>query len=990
MSGFRLKQGGLIDRTKPVTFRFDGKSKSGFAGDTLASALLADGETLFGRSFKYHRPRGVMTAGSEEPNALVTINRDEVLEPNTRATMAEIYDGMNAQSQNRWPNLKFDVLSANQLAGPLFQAGFYYKTFMGPTQKAWKLYEHFIRRAAGLGKASLKHDTDIYEKTNAFADVLVVGGGLAGLTAALHAAKKNAKIFLVDENATFGGYHRGDPREDDTVTSLSRQVADHPNITVLKRTTCFGMYDDSAYGLVERVSAHNPDQGEFAPFERFHVLRVKHAIFAAGALERPLVFPGNDKPGVMLMDSIRAYALRYGVSTGKEIALFTSHDGAYAQLSALQDMGLPIKTVVDTRTEISDLAAAQVAATGLQLITGHAVTAVRGRNKISQITVMPFDPFTGSAGGDSQTIECDCLGISGGWTPSIHLTSQMGGPPEWDETLNTVLPGTSNGNWTTCGAMSGHMNREDVIASAEVASESVMRKLSFSKGRKTLKEPERKDTLNTAPVWKVKTEKGKAFVDFQHDVTDADIELAYREGFLSVEHLKRYTTLGMATDQGKLSNINGLALMAQARGLPIPDVGTTRFRPPYTPVSFGALVGDARGTHWRPVRRTPMHSWHETAGAEMMDAGPWKRPRVYRQGSETLEDAYVREARQTRRTVGIVDVSTLGKIAVQGPDAAEFLNRVYSNAFAKLPIGKARYGLMLREDGIVYDDGTTWRLGETEFLMTTTTAHAGGVMEHLETYLTLHWPDLKVHVTSVTDQWAAAAVAGPKVRELLSEIAPDTDFDNDAFPFMAIRHGKTKQGIPIMLCRLSFSGELAYEVFTPARYGLALWKSLQEAGKPLELVTYGMEALGTLRIEKGHVVGAELNGRTTAEMVGLGGMVSGKKSFVGSRMTNRDGFTDPLRQQMVGLISQSGDSIRNGSHLVRGANPKEPGISLGHVTSCAYSPALEKYIALALVENGNRLMGQSLYATFPLKGHHVPVEIVETCFFDKEGERMHG
>ncbi|MFK8035664.1 MAG: sarcosine oxidase subunit alpha family protein [Hyphomicrobiales bacterium] len=990
MSGFRLEKGGRIDRTKPVKFHFDGNAKSGFSGDTLASALLADGQTLFGRSFKYHRPRGVMTAGSEEPNALVTVSRDHILEPNTRATMAEIYDGMVAKSQNRWPSLSLDILSANQLAGPLFQAGFYYKTFMGPTRKAWKLYEHVIRRAAGLGKAAQKHDTDTYEKTNAFADLLVVGGGIAGLTAALHSAKKGARVVLVDEHPELGGYHRGDPREDDAISSLFKELAAHPNATILRRTTCFGMYDDSAYGLVERVSAHQPYADEFAPFERYHVLRVKHAIFATGALERPLVFPGNDKPGVMLMDSIRAYALRYGVSTGKNIALFTSHDGAYAQLSALQDMGVPVKTVIDTRTQISDLAAAQVAATGLQLITGHAVTKVSGHQKINQISVTPFDPFTNSASGTAQTIECDCLGISGGWTPSIHLTSQMGGPPQWDETLNTVLPGASNGAWTACGTMSGHMNRDDVISSAQVAAEAVMRTLSFSKGRKVLKEPERVNTLNSAPVWKVKCEKGKSFVDFQHDVTESDIELAYREGFLSVEHLKRYTTLGMATDQGKLSNINGLALMAEARNMAIPDVGTTRFRPPYTPVSFGALVGDSRGLHRRPVRRTPMHDWHEKAGAEMMDAGPWKRPRVYRNGSETLEEAYVREARQTRRTVGIVDVSTLGKIAVQGPDASEFLNRVYSNPFAKLPVGKARYGLMLREDGIVYDDGTTWRLSETDFLMTTTTAHAGGVMEHLETYHALHWPDLKVHFTSVTDQWAAAAVAGPKARELLANVITDIDFSNEAFPFMAIRHGKTVQGIPVMLCRLSFSGELAFEIFTPSKFGLAVWKKLQAAGKYMDLVTYGMEALGTLRIEKGHVVGSELNGRTTAEMVGLGAMVSTKKSFVGSEMTDREGFNDTQRQQMVGLVSQNGEPVRIGSHLVMSADAKQPGISLGHVTSCAFSPALEKNIALALLQSGNTLKGQRLYATFPLKGYHVPVEVVETCFYDKDGERMHG
>lgn len=990
MSGFRLKNGGRIDRTKSVSFRFDGKVQTGFTGDTVASAMLANGQKLFGRSFKYHRPRGVMTAGSEEPNALITLKRGSISEPNTRATMAEIYDGMDAQSQNRWPSLQVDLLSANQLAGPLFQAGFYYKTFMGPTQKAWKVYEHFIRRAAGLGKAAKVHDTDRYEKTNAFTDLLVVGGGIAGLTAALHAAKKGARVFLVDEHAEFGGYHRGDPREDDTLTTLLAELAKHENAILLPRATCFGVYDDGTYGIVERVSGHNPGKDSFAPFERYYVLRAKHAILATGALERPLVFPGNDKPGVMLMDSIRAYALRYGVSGGKNIVLFTSHDGAYAQLSALQDMGLPIKAVIDTRTQISDLASAQAAATGLRLIAGHAVTGIRGHQGVKQISVCAFDPFTNTANGEVQTIDCDCLGISGGWTPSIHLTSQMGGQPQWDETLNTILPGASNGSWTACGTLSGHMNRDEVISSAEVVAETVLRKLSISKGRKKLTEPERQNTLNTAPVWKVKTGKGKAFVDFQHDVTESDIELAYREGFLSVEHLKRYTTLGMGTDQGKLSNINGLALMAEARDMSIPDVGTTRFRPPYTPISFGALVGDARGVHWRPTRRTPMHGWHEAAGAEMMDAGLWKRPRVYRRGSETLDDAYIREARQTRRTIGIVDVSTLGKISVQGPDATEFLNRVYSNGFAKLPVGKARYGLMLREDGIVLDDGTTWRLDKTEYLMTTTTAQAGAVMEHLETYLALHWPDLKVHVTSVTDQWAGAAIAGPQVRSLLGSAVPDVEFDDEAFPFMAIRHGTTRQGIPVMICRLSFSGELAYEIYSPARFGLAMWEDLQTIGKPMDMVTYGMEALGTLRIEKGHVVGAELNGRTTAEMVGLGNMVSQKKNSIGSAMTERPGFQDPQRQQMVGLVSQTSEPIRIGSHLVRSPDAKQPGISLGHVTSCAFSPALEKHVALALLQDGKNLIGEQMHATFPLKGHHVPVEIVESCFFDKDGERMHG
>ncbi|MEH6727655.1 MAG: FAD-dependent oxidoreductase, partial [Hyphomicrobiales bacterium] len=748
MSGFRLKTGGLIDRSQTRSFTFDGKKLTGFAGDTLASALLANGQTLFGRSFKYHRPRGLMSVGSEEPNALVTLARDGVQEPNARATMVEIFDGLKATSQNRWPSLSVDLLSANQLAGPMIQAGFYYKTFMGPTRKAWRVYEPLIRRAAGLGKAAQKPDPDKYEKINSFADILIVGGGIAGLTAALKAAEKNARVVLVDEHAEFGGYHRGDPRETDTITAHLEQLKSFENVTILPRTTCFGQYDGGTYGLVERVSAHNPQAMSFAPCERYHVLRARHAIFATGAIERPLVFPGNDRPGVMLADAVRAYALRYGVSAGRNVVLFTSHDGAYKQLSALQDMGVPIRAIVDTRTAISDLAMAQVASTGLQLITGHTVTKIHGLHRIKRISIAPFDPYTSAVNGKERTFECDCLGMSGGWTPSIHLTSQMGGAPEWDETLHTVLPGASNGSWSVCGSVAGYFDRDDSVQSAEQTAELVLRNLTLSRARKALAQPERTDVLNVGPVWSIKGAVGKAFVDFQHDVTADDILLAHQEGFLSVEHLKRYTTLGMGTDQGKLSNINGLALMAEARGLAIPKVGTTRFRPPYTPVSFGSLVADARGSHWLPTRRTAMHSWHLDAGAEMIDAGLWKRPRVYKRGDEDLEQAYIREARTTRQSVGIVDVSTLGKIAVQGPDAAEFLNRVYSNAFAKLPVGKARYGLMLREDGIVYDDGTAWRLSEKEFLVTTTTAQAAAVLEHLELYLAVHWPDLKVHVTS--------------------------------------------------------------------------------------------------------------------------------------------------------------------------------------------------------------------------------------------------
>lgn len=990
MSGFRLKSGAEIDRGQTISFTFDGKKVSGFSGDTLASALLANGQNLFGRSFKYHRPRGVISVGSEEPNALVTLHKNDTREPNARATMVEISNGLEAISQNRWPSLSFDLLSANQFIGPLIQAGFYHKTFMGPTQKAWRIYERLIRKAAGLGKAPQKPDVEKYEKINSFADLLVVGGGLAGLNAALKAAERGARVILVDEHPNFGGYHRGDPREQETISDLLQRIEAFDNVSVLSRTTCFGQYDGGSYGLVERVVAPDLQFSQPAPCERYHLVRVRHAIFATGAIERPLVFPGNDHPGVMLADAIRAYALRYGVSAGKNIVIFTSHDGAYRQLSTLKDLGVAISAIVDTRTDISDAAMAQVAATGVQLITGHTVTKVHGRHNIKRISIASFDPYSSQISGKERTMDCDCLGMSGGWTPSIHLANHIGSAPEWDETLHTMLPGSSNGNWTACGSVAGYFDRDDTITSAEMVTEQALRKLSLSRARKLLKAPQRQDVLNVGPVWSLKGVEGKSFVDFQHDVTSSDIELAHREGFLSVEHLKRYTTLGMGTDQGKLSNINGLAIMAEARGMEIPAVGTTRFRPPYTPVSFGALAADSRGQNWQPTRRTPMHLWHLDSGAEMIDAGLWKRPRVYKQGTETLEQAYIREARLTRQSIGVIDVSTLGKIAVQGPDASDFLNRVYSNGFAKLPVGKARYGLMLREDGIVYDDGTTWRLSETNFLMTTTTAQAAGVLEHLEHALAIHWPDLKVHVTSVTDQWAGAAIAGPRVRELLETLAPQTQFSDEAFPFMAIRHGKSRSGIPIMLCRLSFSGELAFEVYAPSGFGLALWEEIHTAGKGFDLVTYGTEALGTLRIEKGHVVGAELNGRTTAEMVGLGSMASNKKPYIGSAMTNRPAFHADCRHQLVGLISKSGDDVLIGSHLVRSAKSKVPCLSLGHVTSATYSPALEKYVALALLENGRGLIGRELYATFPLKGHHVPVDVVDPCFYDKSGERMHG
>ncbi|GAB4226645.1 MAG: sarcosine oxidase subunit alpha [Kiloniellaceae bacterium] len=993
MSGYRLPgfKGGQSDRATPLSFTFDGRRYQGVAGDTLASALLANGVDLFGRSFKYHRPRGLFSAGVEEPNALVTLRSGARAEPNTRATVVELFDGLEATSQNRWPSLAFDALAVNQLAGPLLSAGFYYKTFMGPTRKAWMLYEHFIRKAAGLGAGTTLPDPDRYEEMNAFCDVLVVGAGPAGLFAALAAASSGARVILADEQAAPGGNLRDTPVAREALAEL----AAFDNVTLLARTTVYGYYDDNTMGAVERVADHVALPGEGRPRERHWTIRAKQVVLATGAIERPIVFGDNDKPGVMLADAGRIYVERHGVAPGRQVALFTNNDGAYRGVAALAAAGVSLSAIVDARSEIGAEARAIAEVSGAELILGHVVTRALGGQRLSGIAVAPFDPTQGTKDGAPRQIGADCLLVSGGWTPTIHLASQAGGPARWDDSLTAFLPGAPTQAWRAAGACNGALDTTSALVQGAKAGEEAARACGLSPNPVSLPAAAPEPLADAPlPVWDARPQgnngygTGKAFVDLQHDVTASDVSLAHREGFRSVEHLKRYTTLGMATDQGKTSNVIGLALMARERQLSIPEVGTTRFRPPYTPVALGALAGQARGAHFRPTRRTALHDWHVAKGAEMQAAGLWLRPRIYAQGSETVEQAYTREARQVRESVGMVDVSTLGKIDVQGPDAAEFLNRVYSNGFLKLPEGKARYGLMLREDGFLWDDGTTWRLSETQFLMTTTTANAAPVLSRLEFLLAAVWPELKVAVTSVTEQWAGMAVSGPKSREVLAAVVDDIDMSNEALPFMGVRKGHLS-GVPVLVARLSFSGELAYEVYCGAHHGEAVWTRILEAGEPFGMIPYGVEALGTLRIEKGHVAGPELDGRTTAEDLGLAGMVSRKKHYVGSAMLDREGLIDPQRLKLVGLVSADGKKIRPGAHLVAANDPASPPRSLGHVTSVTYSPALEKYIALGLLEDGPNRLGEKLVATYPLKNIDVDVEVVSSHFFDPDGSRMH-
>jgi sarcosine oxidase subunit alpha len=682
------------------------------------------------------------------------------------------------------------------------------------------------------------------------------------------------------------------------------------------------------------------------------------------------------------------------VAPGRQVALFTNNDGAYRSVAALTAAGVTVTAIVDARPEIGVEARRIAQASGAELLLGHAVTRALGGQRLSGIAVASFDPVKGASDVAPRTLAADCLLVSGGWAPTIHLASQAGGTARWDETLTAFLPGDAHQPWRAAGACNGALGTAEALAQGAAAGAEAARACGFAPDPVALPAAGDEPLADAPlPVWDARPPhgKGKAFVDLQHDVTASDVSLAHLEGFRSVEHLKRYTTLGMATDQGKTSNVIGLALMARERQLSIPEVGTTRFRPPYTPVALGALAGQGVGAHFHPTRRTAMHAWHVAAGAEMMAAGLWERPRIYGKPGETVEQAYVREARQVRAAVGIADVSTLGKIDVQGPDAAEFLNRVYSNGFLKLPEGKARYGLMLREDGFLWDDGTTWRLGEHQFLMTTTTANAAPVLSQLEFLLAAVWPELKVAVTSVTEQWAGMAVSGPKSRDVLAAVLDDIDVSREALPFMGVRQGhlgKDLGGVPVVVARLSFSGELAYEVYCGAHHGEAVWTRILAAGEPFGIIPYGLEALGTLRIEKGHVAGPELDGRTTAEDLGLGGMVSTKKPFIGSAMHQREGLTDPKRLKLVGFVSADGGKIRPGAHLVAADDTQTPPRSLGHVTSTAYSPALEKYIGLGLLEDGPNRIGQKLVATYPLKNVDVTVEVVSSHFFDPEGVRQ--
>ena len=1001
--GLRTPEGGRIERSRVLHFSFDGRAYTGVAGDTLASALLANGVHLMGRSFKYHRPRGVLASGAEEPNALVAVRRDSArYTPNLRATQLELYEGLTAHSQNRWPSLAFDLGAVNDLLAPFIPAGFYYKTFMWP-RSAWQwLYEPRIRAAAGLGHSPTEADPDRYASRYAHCDVLVVGAGPAGLAAAAAAAASGARVLLCDEQNEFGGtLLADDPREAPAIEGrpavqwLKETLAalgSNTRVTLLPRTTAFGYFPHNLLGLNERLSDHLADPHADVPRERQWQVRAREVVLAAGAIERPLVFPGNDRPGIMLAGAARTWLNRYGVLPGTRAVVVTACDEAYRAALELQEAGVFIASIAEVRAQDDGPWAAKARTAGIPVLTRATVLGTGGRRRVSSIVLAQLE------GGEplAQTQPCDLVLMSGGFTPSVHLFSQSRGKLLWDERLQAFLPGKPAERARSAGACRGVFElgaalADGAAAGAAAAFEATApARTGVRPGGAAAAAP---PCAGGGPGFagalpQPAGARARAFVDWQNDVTTSDLALATREGFSSIEHIKRYTTTGMATDQGKTSNLNALGIVSRTLGKPIPEVGLTTFRMPYTPVSFGSFAGLSRGELFDPVRTTPMHEWARARGAVFEDVGLWKRARHFPRGAEHLHAAVGRECLAVRNACGVFDASTLGKIEVVGQDAVTFMNRLYVNAWTSLAVGRCRYGLLLRDDGFVYDDGVAARVSENRFHVTTTTGGAPRVLAMMEDYLQTEWSDLKVWLTSTTEQWAVVAVQGPNARAVLTDLV-DIDLTAGALPHMSVALGHIC-GVPMRLFRVSFTGELGFEVNVPADFGPAVWEAIWDAGQAHGITPYGTETMHVLRAEKGYIiVGQDTDGTVTPDDVGLGWAIGkNKPDFVGKRSLVRAAMISPERRQLVGLLTSDPQVVlEEGAQVMAQAGARAPARALGHVTSSYYSSVLGRSIAMGLVTGGRARLGHTLFVSVP--AGDIPVQVASPVFYDPEGRRLH-
>ena len=995
MQNYRIKNGGKINRDLKISFIFNGKTYFGYKGDTLASALLANGVHLIGRSFKYHRPRGIIAAGVEDANGKVQLYRDDITEPNVNVTEVELVKGLRIESQNCWPSVSFDVWAINNFLNRFFPAGFYYKTFMWPKSFWYKVYEPIIRKAAGMGTASLKSDPDRYDHQYEHCDILVVGSGPSGISSALAAAKNGARVILAEDKARFGGslltdnVTIGNKNGDEWVEEAIADLKSMPNVIIQKRSQVFGYYDHNMLVMFERCKDHIENPEAFTPRQRLWYIRAKQVIISTGSIERPLVFANNDRPGIMLAYSAKEYLKIYGVLAGKKPIIFTNNDTAYETAIEYKKQGVE-SIIIDTRSESNSGIANEAKKLGIAIKFSHGIANTSGYKKVKSATI---GKLNNNKDGyiEFEEIKCDSIFVSGNWTPTVHLASQSGNKLKYDSDSDTFLPDQSRQKETVIGSANGSLTLEESLKEGFETGFILSEKITKNNKPTSIPISDEKQFGQHDKFWCMplpEKKHYKRFVDFQNDVAVSDIQLAVQEGFRSIEHVKRYTTLGMATDQGKTSNLNGLQLVSDLEKKIVPEVGHTTFRPPYTSVTIGTIIGREVGKNYKATRKSPMHQWHEKHNGIFVDAGLWLRPRYYKKGNETLHEAAKREALNVRKNVGVCDVTSLGKIDIKGKDSAEFLNRIYTNAFLKLPIGKARYGVMLREDGMVFDDGTTTRISENNYHMTTTTAQAANVLSHLEYYLQVVWPELDVTVVSTTEQWAGAAIAGPNSRLLLSKIFPTEDVSNEGLPFMGYREFKFKDSLARVF-RISFSGELAYEINVMSNFGESMWKEIIELGKDFQIQPYGTEALSTLRIEMGHVAGSEIDGRTIAYDLSLEGMLSEKKDFIGKRSLKRKAFTEKGREQIVGLVPiDKKTSIPEGSHLVVDHKLKSPNPKLGHVSASCWSVENNNPFSLAILKDGKNKIGEKLYAVSPLKNISVQVEVVSQHYVDPNGKRV--